>query len=354
MPKRLICAAIIASLSAIFLATVAAAQWPTTCVELNDIVEAHLGNQGNVGIYQRAFGDGAEQACQNDHRDDVRSAFAWVNDPGAAINTPAVEFSYNNWRYVRADDWMLRGSNREAIPTWEAGVLTLPEPDFSYDLTFPYDLDDFHQFVWDYDYEYRFSGSRDAFTSFVTYELSGRFGPGFPVQYLGCEQEANGWRLWAVLSSGFDYVYNTSTITFSYHVDNGPVQTEYWLIDEFEINPVAWTYSPDNLIRQTIGASRIVSRFQVGQDISRPRVVEPYFPAPELNFVLEKCGRTYRAPVSQGWPETCVELNDIVETHLGNTGNVGIYQSVFGNQAESGCQGDHRNDVRSVFAWAIS
>ena len=59
-------------------ANAALAQWPTTCVELNDIVEAHLGNQNNVGIYQRVFGDQAEQACQNDHRDDVRGVFAWA------------------------------------------------------------------------------------------------------------------------------------------------------------------------------------------------------------------------------------------------------------------------------------
>ena len=71
---------------AVFLAAVltavsvsyAAAQWPTTCVELNDIVEAHLGNDHNVGIYQKVFGDQAEQACRNDHRDDVRSVFAWA------------------------------------------------------------------------------------------------------------------------------------------------------------------------------------------------------------------------------------------------------------------------------------
>ena len=52
--------------------------WPTTCVQLNDIVEGHLGNQGNVFIYQNTFGDQAEAACQNDHRDDVRSVFAWA------------------------------------------------------------------------------------------------------------------------------------------------------------------------------------------------------------------------------------------------------------------------------------
>ena len=52
------------------------AQWPTTCVALNDIVETHLGNDGNVGIYQRVFGDEAEVACQSDHVDDVRGVFA--------------------------------------------------------------------------------------------------------------------------------------------------------------------------------------------------------------------------------------------------------------------------------------
>ena len=60
------------------------AQWPTACVTLNDIVEAHLGNHGNVGIYQRTFDAGAEAACQTDHRDDVRAVFAWAFDEGSA------------------------------------------------------------------------------------------------------------------------------------------------------------------------------------------------------------------------------------------------------------------------------
>ncbi len=58
--------------------SIAQAQWPTTCVELNDLVEAAVGAQQNVGIYQRAFGDQAEAQCQNDHRDDVRRTFAWA------------------------------------------------------------------------------------------------------------------------------------------------------------------------------------------------------------------------------------------------------------------------------------
>lgn len=67
------------------------AQWPTTCVGLNDIVERHLGNDGNVGIYQRVFGANAEQGCQNDHRADVQAVFAWAFGGGqasAAIETP--------------------------------------------------------------------------------------------------------------------------------------------------------------------------------------------------------------------------------------------------------------------------
>ena len=45
------------------------AQWPTSCVELNDIIEAGLGNHENVGIYERVHGDQAEAVCQSEHRD---------------------------------------------------------------------------------------------------------------------------------------------------------------------------------------------------------------------------------------------------------------------------------------------
>ena len=78
MRTRAVWAVFLAALWAAISVSYVAAQWPTTCVELNDIVEAHLGNDNNVGIYQRVFGDQAEQACQNDHRDDVRSVFAWA------------------------------------------------------------------------------------------------------------------------------------------------------------------------------------------------------------------------------------------------------------------------------------
>ena len=55
-----------------------AGAWPGTCVELNDIVERHLGNDGNVGIYQQALGEQAEAACREDRADDVRVAFEWA------------------------------------------------------------------------------------------------------------------------------------------------------------------------------------------------------------------------------------------------------------------------------------
>ncbi len=80
---RIVLPMVIAAVAAFGLARPVLAQWPTTCVDLNDIVEAHLGNDGNVGIYQRVFGDQAEQSCQNDHRDDVRGVFGWAFDQAA-------------------------------------------------------------------------------------------------------------------------------------------------------------------------------------------------------------------------------------------------------------------------------
>lgn len=54
-----------------------------------------------------------------------------------------------------------------------------------------------------------------------------------------------------------------------------------------------------------------------------------------------------------GWPETCLEMNDMVEASSRGSGAVGIYQRAFGEDAEAACQRDHRNDIRRAFAWAI-
>ena len=62
--------------------------WPTTCVELNDMIEAHLGNLDKVGIYQRVHGDQAEQACQNNHRAQIQASFAWAMPTPTAATAP--------------------------------------------------------------------------------------------------------------------------------------------------------------------------------------------------------------------------------------------------------------------------
>ena len=89
---RVLIALLVAVVGAVALATPAYAQWPSTCVDLNDIVEHHLGNAGNVGIYQRTFGGQAEDACQNDHRDDVRTVFAWALDGGSAASAAPTQW----------------------------------------------------------------------------------------------------------------------------------------------------------------------------------------------------------------------------------------------------------------------
>ena len=68
--KRLVLAAFaVVALLAISVST-ALAQWPTSCVELNDIIEAYLGNDENIGIYERVHGDQAEAACRREHERD--------------------------------------------------------------------------------------------------------------------------------------------------------------------------------------------------------------------------------------------------------------------------------------------
>jgi len=71
-------AVIAAVLAAIVTVAPVAADWPTSCVALNDLAEAAAGRPQNVGIYQRVAGVNAEAACQHDHRADVQATFAWA------------------------------------------------------------------------------------------------------------------------------------------------------------------------------------------------------------------------------------------------------------------------------------
>ena len=80
------------TLAAVVSSAAVAAGWPTTCVELNDIAEAHHDHPGNAGIYQRTYGDQAEAHCQADHLADMQTAFAWAlstSESAPSSETPA-------------------------------------------------------------------------------------------------------------------------------------------------------------------------------------------------------------------------------------------------------------------------
>ena len=126
---RLAFAVVSATLATVAIATMASAQWPTTCVELNDIVEVSLGNPHNVGIYQRVFGDDAEQACRNEHRDDARSLFAWAISAETPATAPAEEkvLTILYWQAPSLPGPYLAGGHKDR----DAGAVTL-EPLASY------------------------------------------------------------------------------------------------------------------------------------------------------------------------------------------------------------------------------
>ena len=99
IPRRIAAAILVAMVVVAATAASVSAQWPTGCVELNDIVERHLGNDGNVGIYQRVFGEQAEGACRSDHIEDVRAVFAWAltDLPHSASTEPITRIDISGW-----------------------------------------------------------------------------------------------------------------------------------------------------------------------------------------------------------------------------------------------------------------
>ncbi len=58
--------------------TTVSAQWPVTCIDLNDAFERLAGRTENVAIYQNVHQDQAEERCRDDHREAVQRAFAWA------------------------------------------------------------------------------------------------------------------------------------------------------------------------------------------------------------------------------------------------------------------------------------
>ena len=290
---RIVLSVLVAAVATFGLATPVLAQWPTTCVDLNDIVEAHLGNDGNVGIYQRAFGEGAEAACRNDHRDDVQGTFGWVF--GGSVS-PAKNASSWEFYEFTSDD-----TDEPIIRAYHGS----PEGLF---VQFEVEKHEFYVFV---------RPGPDA-------HVTGRDRDGgVPVQYRfngGSYRDA----LWYVTSENKGaYIFGSKAAEFA---------RQLLTVSQLDFR-----------VTNTDGFTHAQSWTFDGSDHH----------AHPIRKVLAKSPYTAPSVKHDAWPTTCVQLNDVVEAHLGNTGNVGIYQSVFGDSAEQGCQNDHQDDVRRVFAWAF-
>lgn len=272
------------------------AQWPTTCVTLNDIVEAHLGNNSNVGIYQRAYGDQAEPGCRNDHRDDVRAAFGWAFGRQATA-------TYGG--YIAAADLLGRGWY-EARLGGSSSILYLNQSKV---------FGDIHIYNIDRTAVLALNFSDRRFPCIITSTMNRR----------------------VTVVHGGDTAHEAKALDYC--------------AESVAFSPAATFEIIDAMYRQRTGTYSFIFRdfrdyYSVSVDLGD--LNNPNHP---LTRWLLSGGADLRH--REAWPTTCVELNDIVEGHLGHAGNVGIYQRAFGDQAETGCQNDHRRDVQSVFAWAF-
>ena len=101
-----------------FAVSVVQAQWPITCVELNDQSEAAAGRQEYVGIYQRFYGAGAEAACQRDHIGDVQRTFEWALPAASGLGI----YSHPDFGRV-VDTAVARGADRGVAAATAAYVI---------------------------------------------------------------------------------------------------------------------------------------------------------------------------------------------------------------------------------------
>ena len=301
LTSRILVAIVIATtLAALAVGSVSAyfdGGWPETCVEMNDMVETHLGNSGNVGIYQKVFGDQAEKACQNDHRSDVQGAFGWAF---GIVSQPS--------------DWLLKQGQDPltGIPWIQAQLNRV--------------------------LEVRIDGEvvRRGPVMVVYYDESLGFGVIITSE--------------TTIFGGADY-----RIKVEYRFDSNEVVTEDWL--EYTIdNKAVWTRDQKAVkFAQSVVTSKNLL-FRATPDGRRGFTYSFELPdsADEdhpVRIVLARAG--YGVPAVREWPVSCVALNDIVEASSQGSGAVGIYQRAFGSDAEIACQGDHRGDVRATFAWAF-
>lgn len=295
---RSVLTALLAIVAAFGLATPALAQWPTTCVDLNDIVEAHLGNEGNVGIYQRAFGSSAEAACRNDHREDVQETFGW-----AFGGAPSTAEENSPWEYVEYDE----------VDTGISGSLARYRSHVEIIIDFRRTLDN------------RQHNELYAWIDFgLSAEISGRGSDDHvPVQYRFGDTNYV-FRQW--------YATDDKEAVFTWRTGAAELARNLLIASNLDFRA---TSSDGSIHAQTWTLD--------GSDHH----------AHPIRRVLARSPYAAPAVTLDAWPTTCVQLNDVVEAHLRNSGNVGIYQSVFGDSAEQGCQNDHQDDVRRVFDWAF-
>ena len=311
--RVILIAAVVAVAAVVTFATPVFAQWPTTCVDLNDIVENHLGRDNNVGIYQRAFGDQAEAACQGDHREDVRGVFAWAFGLAPPAPPPAVAGSSLPLANGALYSAVWRGET-EQVRTLVAGGLNANARDSDNDPLI-------HSAIWrNYVDIVRILADAGA-------NVNATDSDGDPVL-----REA----IWRGHTNVVRILVNAGADVNAEDSDGDPLLFEgiwrgYTEIVRILVNAGADVSAPDARGRSALSRAQFWDHPEIAQILlAAPSV------APEL-----------------GWPTTCIDLNDIVENHLGNDNNVGIYQRAFGDQAEAGCRGDHREDVRGVFAWAF-
>lgn len=309
-------AVVVAAVAAMALATPVFAQWPTTCVDLNDIVENHLGRDNNVGIYQRVFGDQAEAACQGDHREDVRGVFAWAFDLASPAPPPAVAGSSLPLANDALYGAVWRGRT-EQVRTLVAGGLNANVRDADNDPLI-------HSAIWrNYVDIVRILANAGA-------NVNATDSDGDPVMHSA---------VWRGHTNVVQVMVDAGADVDARESNGDPLLFEAIFRGHTDIVRILIDAGADVTATNRSGRSPLsYASFRAGPESEIVRLIlEALDAEPEL-----------------GWPTTCVDLNDIVERHLGNLNNVGIYQKVFGDQAEAGCRGDHREDVRGVFAWAFN
>ena len=320
--RTILFAAVVAGVLSIMAVAIAAAHedhstddWPMTCVDLNDIVEEHLGNLHNVGIYQNTFGDQAEVACQNDHRNDVRGVFAWAFGDSSSAPTPSVPTASLPLVDPALYSAVWR-SRTEQVRALVADGVNVNVRDSDNDPLL---------------YEGIWRGHTEIVQILVDAgaDVNARDSDGDPLLYGAVWRNRTEIARILVAAPGVDLNARDS--------DGDPL-----------LYGAVWR-GHTTMVRILVDAGADVNaRLSDGDTLLHEATWRGH------NEIVQILLEAQSAQTDLAWPTDCVELNDIVENHLGNDNNVGIYQSVFGDQAEQGCRGDHREDVRSVFAWAFS